>query len=158
VLRGGKVVVRSSPLQHFFDCPLQFGAFPEHVEATDSADNAEIFNLPVQLGDVIIAGQCRRGVGGTLLVPPCHCCCCCDKQGDPTCPCLTLLVTVAAAVLTAAAAAGCASFLLSACCGCPEVPATAAAATADCCCDCCWVCVCLQARMACGTMPMSMKF
>jgi protein phosphatase PTC7 len=64
VLRQGKVVVRSSPLQHFFDCPLQFGAFPEHVEATDSADNAEIFNLPVELGDVIIAGGCGQEGGG----------------------------------------------------------------------------------------------
>jgi protein phosphatase PTC7 len=49
-------MLRSSPKQHFFDCPLQFGAYPEHVDDTDTADDAEIYQLPVLPGDVIIAG------------------------------------------------------------------------------------------------------
>jgi hypothetical protein len=57
VVRGGQVVLRSSPKQHFFDCPLQFGAYPEHVDDTDTADDAEIYQLPVLPGDVIIAGM-----------------------------------------------------------------------------------------------------
>ena len=28
VIRNGKVFARSKPLQHYFDCPLQFGAYP----------------------------------------------------------------------------------------------------------------------------------
>lgn len=64
VVRGGQIVLRSSPKQHFFDCPLQFGAYPEHVDDTDTADDAEVYQLPVLPGDVIIAG---RGAG-----------CCCE--------------------------------------------------------------------------------
>jgi protein phosphatase PTC7 len=56
VVRGGQIVLRSSPKQHFFDCPLQFGAYPEHVDDTDTADDAEVYQLPVLPGDVIIAG------------------------------------------------------------------------------------------------------
>lgn len=58
VVRGGQIVLRSSPKQHFFDCPLQFGSYPEHVDDTDTADDAEIYQLPVLPGDVIIAGVC----------------------------------------------------------------------------------------------------
>jgi len=57
VFKGGKTALRSSPLQHFFDCPLQFGAYPEHVDATDSADQAQLYHVPVEPGDVIIAGS-----------------------------------------------------------------------------------------------------
>jgi hypothetical protein len=56
VVRGGQIVLRSSPKQHFFDCPLQFGSYPEHVDDTDTADDAEVYQLPVLPGDVIIAG------------------------------------------------------------------------------------------------------
>lgn len=56
VIRGGKVVAKSKPLQHYFDCPLQFGAFPEFVEATDTADMADTYSIPLSPGDVIIAG------------------------------------------------------------------------------------------------------
>lgn len=56
VVRNGQVVLRSSPKQHFFDCPLQFGAYPEHVDDTDTADDAELYTLPVMPGDIIIAG------------------------------------------------------------------------------------------------------
>lgn len=58
VVRGGQIVLRSSPKQHFFDCPLQFGSYPEHVDDTDTADDAEVYQLPVLPGDVIIAGRC----------------------------------------------------------------------------------------------------
>jgi protein phosphatase PTC7 len=56
VARGRKVAAKSKPLQHFFDCPLQFGSYPEFVEATDTADQAEMFDLPLQVGDIIVAG------------------------------------------------------------------------------------------------------
>lgn len=38
LVRGGEVLMQSEPLQHFFDCPFQFGAIPEHVSATDYAE------------------------------------------------------------------------------------------------------------------------
>nr|ADI46917.1 MTM0349 [Volvox carteri f. nagariensis] len=56
VVRDGREVVRSKPLQHYFDCPLQFGAFPEFVEATDTADMADIYNIALRPGDIIVAG------------------------------------------------------------------------------------------------------
>lgn len=36
---------------------MQFGAFPEFVEATDTADMADTYSIPLALGDVIIAGK-----------------------------------------------------------------------------------------------------
>jgi hypothetical protein len=62
VVRGRSVVARSRPLQHFFDCPLQLGAYPEFVDATDTAAQAEVFEVPLQAGDVVIAGA-RAGAG-----------------------------------------------------------------------------------------------
>lgn len=56
VLKNGSPALRSRPLQHFFDCPLQFGSL-NHVDATDSADQAETFTVPVEPGDVIIMGS-----------------------------------------------------------------------------------------------------
>lgn len=57
VVRQGRVFARSKPLQHYFDCPLQFGAFPEFVEATDTADMADLYRVPLHPGDVVIAGS-----------------------------------------------------------------------------------------------------
>jgi len=57
VIRSGKMVAKSKPLQHYFDCPLQFGAFPEFVEATDTADMADTYSIPLAPGDVVIAGS-----------------------------------------------------------------------------------------------------
>jgi protein phosphatase PTC7 len=57
VARRGAVVARSRPLQHFFDCPLQLGAYPEYVDATDTAAQAELFEVDLQPGDVIVAGS-----------------------------------------------------------------------------------------------------
>lgn len=57
VFRQGQVIARSKPLQHYFDCPLQFGAFPEFVEATDTADMADLYSIPLVPGDVIVAGS-----------------------------------------------------------------------------------------------------
>ncbi|GAB4819383.1 hypothetical protein N2152v2_006429 [Parachlorella kessleri] len=54
LIRGGKVVFQSPALQHFFDCPYQFGAFPEHAEATDTVDDAAVYDLEVHPGDVIV--------------------------------------------------------------------------------------------------------
>lgn len=57
VIRNSKVFARSKPLQHYFDCPLQFGAYPEYVEATDTADMADLYRVPLHEGDVIVAGS-----------------------------------------------------------------------------------------------------
>lgn len=57
VIRDKKEIVKSKPLQHYFDCPLQFGAFPEYVEATDTADMADVYSIALKPGDVIIAGE-----------------------------------------------------------------------------------------------------
>ena len=48
---------RSPILQHFFDCPLQFGAAPDFSESTDNAEDAAVAELQVQLGDVLLAGS-----------------------------------------------------------------------------------------------------
>ncbi|CAG9460958.1 unnamed protein product [Pedinophyceae sp. YPF-701] len=54
VARNGRVVQRTTPQQHFFDCPLQFGAYPEYVDATDDASDAQILRTAVEAGDVIV--------------------------------------------------------------------------------------------------------
>ena len=41
---------------HCQDCPYQFGACPEFTGASDYAEDAAAFELPVQPGDVIVAG------------------------------------------------------------------------------------------------------
>jgi len=56
VIRNKRAIAKSRPLQHYFDCPLQFGAFPEFVEATDTADMADTYSIPLAPGDVIVAG------------------------------------------------------------------------------------------------------
>ena len=48
---------RSPILQHFFDCPLQFGAAPDFSESTDNAEDAAVAELQVQPGDVLLAGS-----------------------------------------------------------------------------------------------------
>lgn len=57
IVRDGEKLAQSRPLEHFFDCPLQLGAFPEFVQATDSADDADLYDIPVKPGDVIIVGS-----------------------------------------------------------------------------------------------------
>jgi protein phosphatase PTC7 len=59
VIRDGRVVAKSKPLQHYFDCPLQFGSFPEFVEATDTADMADSYKVPLAPGDIIVAGELK---------------------------------------------------------------------------------------------------
>ena len=54
IIRDSKVIFQSPHLQHFFDCPFQFGAAPEFTEATDTADDADVFRIGVQAGDVIV--------------------------------------------------------------------------------------------------------
>lgn len=56
LVRNGREVFRSPALQHFFDCPLQFAAYPDYTSATDTADDAGIYEVPVKAGDVIVAG------------------------------------------------------------------------------------------------------
>lgn len=56
VIRKGSVVFRSPALQHFFDCPLQFAAFPDYTNATDTSDDAGLYELSIEAGDVIVAG------------------------------------------------------------------------------------------------------
>jgi len=57
VARRGAIAARSAPLQHFFDCPFQFGAYPEYVEATDTAEQADAYDIAVEPGDVIVAAS-----------------------------------------------------------------------------------------------------
>jgi hypothetical protein len=57
LVRAGAVVFKSPVLQHFFDCPFQFGACPDYSEQTDSAEDAAVCELAVQPGDVILAGS-----------------------------------------------------------------------------------------------------
>ena len=57
LVRDGEVVFKSPVLQHFFDCPLQFGACPDYSESTDTAEDAAVFELAVQPGDVLLAGS-----------------------------------------------------------------------------------------------------
>ena len=57
VIRAGKIVARSRPLQHYFDCPLQFGCFPDFVEATDTAEQSDVYKIPLLPGDMLVAGS-----------------------------------------------------------------------------------------------------
>jgi len=57
VIRDGAIILRSRPLEHHFDCPLQFGCCPEFTNATDKASSADLYLQPVQPGDVIVAGS-----------------------------------------------------------------------------------------------------
>lgn len=57
LVRGGKPLLRSEALQHFFDCPLQLGAYPEFTNATDSVDDAVLYNFEVQLSGLRAPGR-----------------------------------------------------------------------------------------------------
>jgi protein phosphatase PTC7 len=54
VVRDGQVHFQSSPLQHFFDCPYQFGA-RGFTTATDTAEDAAEVQVELQPGDVVLA-------------------------------------------------------------------------------------------------------
>ncbi len=54
IIRNGKLIFQSPHLQHFFDCPFQFGAAPEFTPATDTAEDAAVYRLALQPGDVIV--------------------------------------------------------------------------------------------------------
>ncbi|KAK9827359.1 hypothetical protein WJX81_000872 [Elliptochloris bilobata] len=56
LVRDGRPFFKSPVLQHHFDCPYQFGACPEFTGASDYAEDAAAFELPVQPGDVIVVG------------------------------------------------------------------------------------------------------
>ena len=56
LVRSGAVIFRSPALQHFFDCPLQFAAYPDYTNATDTSDDAGLYEIPLQAGDMIVAG------------------------------------------------------------------------------------------------------
>lgn len=73
---GGCIWARSRPLQHYFDCPLQFGAYPEFVEATDTAEQADYYSTQVQPGDIIVAGARRGCAAFNWQRKRTHCCCC----------------------------------------------------------------------------------
>uniref|UniRef100_A0A061QJK1 Protein phosphatase n=1 Tax=Tetraselmis sp. GSL018 TaxID=582737 RepID=A0A061QJK1_9CHLO len=57
VFRDGRAVFRSEPLQHYFDCPFQFGAYPEYVEMTDTPVDAQEYRLTIKPGDVVVMGS-----------------------------------------------------------------------------------------------------
>lgn len=57
LIRNGTVVFKTRALEHFFDCPYQLGSFPDYTDATDTVDDAEVHDVPVMPGDVIVAGS-----------------------------------------------------------------------------------------------------
>eukprot|EP00270_Netrium_digitus_P003069 TRINITY_DN1348_c0_g1_i3.p1 TRINITY_DN1348_c0_g1~~TRINITY_DN1348_c0_g1_i3.p1 ORF type:complete len:367 (-),score=97.07 TRINITY_DN1348_c0_g1_i3:41-1141(-) len=52
VVRRGQIVFASQPLQHFFDCPYQFGS-----ESSDTADKAKVYEVQLQAGDTLVMGS-----------------------------------------------------------------------------------------------------
>ena len=50
IVRAGRLHFQTPAMQHFFDCPLQFGMPPD----TDYAEDAAVFELEVQPGDAIV--------------------------------------------------------------------------------------------------------
>jgi len=56
ILRENSVLARTTPQQHFFDCPKQLAAFPEHCESTDYPRDGESLSLQLQEGDLIVMG------------------------------------------------------------------------------------------------------
>lgn len=49
ILRNGEIVFGTPPLQHFFDCPFQFGS-----ESTDRAADSLAYELEMADGDVVV--------------------------------------------------------------------------------------------------------
>lgn len=56
VVRAGKVIFASPAQEHYFNCPYQLG-FEPLSEDTDTANDAEVFDIAVQPGDLVIAGS-----------------------------------------------------------------------------------------------------
>jgi len=56
VVRGGAVIFASPAQEHFFNCPFQLG-YPPLSEDTDTADDAEVFDVAVAPGDIVILGS-----------------------------------------------------------------------------------------------------
>jgi protein phosphatase PTC7 len=56
IVRDGKVVFASPAQEHYFNCPYQLG-FPPLSEDTDTASDAEMFDVAVKPGDLVIAGS-----------------------------------------------------------------------------------------------------
>jgi protein phosphatase PTC7 len=57
VIREGQLLLASAPLQHRFNCPYQL-AYQElsSDDSTDSAEDADLYDIPVQPGDIVVAG------------------------------------------------------------------------------------------------------
>jgi protein phosphatase PTC7 len=56
VIRNGTVVFQTPPQLHYFDCPYQLGACPEHVDATNYPSDADTYTFNVMAGDTIVLG------------------------------------------------------------------------------------------------------
>lgn len=56
VIRNGTVVYQTDPQLHYFDCPFQLGAYPEHVDATNYPSDADTCTVTVISGDTIVLG------------------------------------------------------------------------------------------------------
>eukprot|EP00892_Ulva_mutabilis_P006407 jgi/Ulvmu1/4138/UM019_0117.1 len=54
LIRNGTTIFRSPSLVHYFDCPYQLGAYPEHVDQTDYPTDAEAHTMYVMEGDTIV--------------------------------------------------------------------------------------------------------
>eukprot|EP00746_Dinoflagellata_sp_MGD_P000053 gnl/MRDRNA2_/MRDRNA2_100099_c0_seq1.p1 gnl/MRDRNA2_/MRDRNA2_100099_c0~~gnl/MRDRNA2_/MRDRNA2_100099_c0_seq1.p1 ORF type:complete len:483 (+),score=77.56 gnl/MRDRNA2_/MRDRNA2_100099_c0_seq1:60-1508(+) len=55
VIRGGKIVLASPSLQHSFNYPYQLSC-KDICRNTDTAEDADTFDFPVQHGDLVVAG------------------------------------------------------------------------------------------------------
>ena len=56
MLMGVQVVTKAKPQQHEFNMPFQL-AHPLEFPETDLADDAQLYELPVQPRDVVVAGS-----------------------------------------------------------------------------------------------------
>lgn len=56
VIRDGKIIFASPQQQHFFNCPLQL-AYPPLFEDTDTGNDADVFNFPVEPDDLVIVAS-----------------------------------------------------------------------------------------------------
>ena len=51
-----RVALRTSDQTHYFNCPYQL-SYPDLEEGTDYAEDAEVFDIAVQPGDVLVMGS-----------------------------------------------------------------------------------------------------
>jgi len=55
IIRDGELAIQSPSMQHYFDCPFQL--CNQDTAPSDTAEDAMLFELDVQVGDVIVAAS-----------------------------------------------------------------------------------------------------